>query len=64
MFSPAVTGSDQNGEDATMATIDVGATHILSLMHMEQVEDPERGPALEMDSERRWSTRTGASTVG
>ncbi len=49
MFSPAVTGSDQNGEDATMATIDVGATHILSLMHMEQVEDPERGPALEME---------------
>ncbi|HEX4218295.1 MAG TPA: PaaI family thioesterase [Acidimicrobiales bacterium] len=29
--------------------IDLGASHILSLMQMRSVEDPETGPALEME---------------
>ena len=32
-----------------MTAIDLGASHILSLMHMLQVDDPEMGPALEME---------------
>jgi uncharacterized protein (TIGR00369 family) len=32
-----------------MTAIDLGASHILSLMHMRQVDDPETGPALEME---------------
>jgi uncharacterized protein (TIGR00369 family) len=41
--------SAQDGADTKRATIDVGATHILSLMEMHHVEDPETGPALEME---------------
>jgi uncharacterized protein (TIGR00369 family) len=32
-----------------MTAIDLGASHILSLMQMRQVDDPETGPALEME---------------
>jgi uncharacterized protein (TIGR00369 family) len=32
-----------------MGPIDLGASHILSLMQMQPVEDPEMGPALEME---------------
>jgi uncharacterized protein (TIGR00369 family) len=32
-----------------MTAIDLGASHILSLMQMCQVDDPETGPALEME---------------
>jgi len=32
-----------------MTAIDVGESHILSLMQMQQVDDPEMGPALEME---------------
>ena len=32
-----------------MGPIDQGASHILTLMQMQPVEDPEMGPALEME---------------
>jgi uncharacterized protein (TIGR00369 family) len=32
-----------------MTAIDLGASHILSLMQMRQVDDPETGPALEIE---------------
>lgn len=32
-----------------MTAIDQGQSHILSLMQMQQVDDPEMGPALEME---------------
>jgi uncharacterized protein (TIGR00369 family) len=32
-----------------MTAINLGASHILSLMQMQVVEDPEMGPALEME---------------
>src|ERR1700684_2996100 len=32
-----------------MTAIDLGASHILLLMQMRQVDDPETGPALEME---------------